>query len=159
MNTMPLFKRDVLVSIRPAYADKILGGEKTVELRRKFPRSAATGATVLIYSSSPVRAIVGYARIKDVLRLPVAQIWRSHSAAACITKDDFNAYFNGLKYGFVILLEDVKVLKEQLKAIDLRDELGFVPPQSFRYVDENYISMLSNERLQITYRHPRRHRA
>ena len=63
-------KRDVLMSIRPQYASKILDGRKTVELRRKFPEVGAIGATVLIYSSSPVKAIVGTARIKKVAKLP-----------------------------------------------------------------------------------------
>jgi predicted transcriptional regulator len=38
------------------YAAKILDGEKTVELRRRFPDSGSVGATLFIYSSSPIRA-------------------------------------------------------------------------------------------------------
>jgi predicted transcriptional regulator len=60
MDALPEFKRDVLVSIRPFYASKILTGHKTVELRRKFPEVGAVGATALIYSSSPVSAVVGW---------------------------------------------------------------------------------------------------
>lgn len=159
MNTMPLFKRDIIVSIRPMYAAKILNGHKTVELRRKFPEAAAIGTTALIYSTSPVQAIVGYARIKDVLRLPVSQIWQEHGAAACIERQDFDAYFGGLEYGFAILLDGVKALERPLKALELRNDFGVVPPQSFRYLDEEHTSLLSDERLQTPYRHQHRHRA
>ncbi|TWB12958.1 putative transcriptional regulator [Nitrospirillum amazonense] len=159
MNTMPLFKRDILVSIRPTYASKILSGLKTVELRRKFPEASAIGATVLIYSTSPVQAIVGYARIKDVLRLPVEQIWQDHGEAACIERHDFDAYFDGLAYGFAILLDKVQTLNQQLNVAELKDEFGFVPPQSFRYLDEGYTSLLSDERLQTPYRHKHRNQA
>jgi hypothetical protein len=65
MDALPEFRRDVLVSIRPNFASKILDGDKTVELRRKFPEVGAMGMTALIYSSSPVSAIVGYARFDD----------------------------------------------------------------------------------------------
>ena len=58
---IPQFRRDVLVSVRSIYASKILHGQKTVELRRKFPEVGATGALVLIYSSRPVSAVVGCA--------------------------------------------------------------------------------------------------
>jgi predicted transcriptional regulator len=159
MNTIPLFRRDILVSIRPTYANKILSGQKTVELRRKFPHLSAIGVTALIYSTSPVQAIVGYARIKDVLHLPIPQIWREHGDAAGIAKRDFDAYFEGVDYGFAILLEDARTLKHQLRAVELQNELGFVPPQSFRYVDEGYTSLLSDERLQTTCRYQRRYRA
>jgi predicted transcriptional regulator len=160
MNTMPLFKRDILVSIRPTYASKILDGHKTVELRRRFPEVSAVGATILIYSTSPVQAIVGYARIKNVLRLPIAQIWEIYGTAACIAAEHFDAYFDGLDYGFAILLEDVKTLNRQFKAAELKNQFGFVPPQSFRYLDEVYTSyLLSDERLQTPYRHERHHRS
>ncbi len=77
-------QRDVLVSVQPKFVSKILDGDKTVELRRRFPETTVTGALVLIYSSSPVRAVVGYARIRQVLRLPIAQLWRQHGVAACV---------------------------------------------------------------------------
>lgn len=159
MGSLPLFKRNVLVSIRPEYASKIMNGQKTVELRRRFPETTAVGATILIYSSSPVQAIVGYATIKDVLHLPVKNIWRDYSEAACINKADFDAYFTGLTKGYVIILTDVKSLLNQLRAIDLQEEFGFVAPQSFRYVDSEYDALLKNERQETTRRHKRRHRA
>ena len=81
MDAIPEFRRDILVSVRPIYASKILHGQKTVELRRKFPEVGATGALILIYSSSPVSAVVGCARIKHVLKLPVSRIWKEYGVA------------------------------------------------------------------------------
>ena len=159
MANLDFFKRDVLVSIRPYYAEKIIGGQKTVELRRRFPEEAATGGLALIYSSSPVRAIIGYARIKDVRRLPVEQIWQEHGADACISRDDFDRYFDGLGYGFAILLAEVRKLTKQVGASDLQERFGFVAAQSFRYVGEEYHSLLKDERVQTSRRHERRHSA
>jgi predicted transcriptional regulator len=74
MDPEPELQRDILVSIRPVFATKILEGQKSVELRRRFPIQAGAGCRLLIYSSRPVSAVVGFARIKTVLKLPVARI-------------------------------------------------------------------------------------
>jgi predicted transcriptional regulator len=159
MDTIPEFRRDVLVSIRPYYASKLLDGKKTVELRRKFPEVGVIGVTALIYSSSPVRAIVGYARIKQVLKLPVSKLWREHGATACISKGEFDAYFSGLRDGFAIVFEGVQALKKQFTAADLEAQFGIVPPQSYRYVGEDCVALISDEQHQTSHRHTRRHRA
>jgi predicted transcriptional regulator len=54
-------KRDFLLSIHPTYVEKIVGGMKTVELRRRFAEDVAPGAILLIYSTSPTQALVGSA--------------------------------------------------------------------------------------------------
>jgi predicted transcriptional regulator len=159
MEAIPDFRRDVLVSIRPIYVSKILDGQKTVELRRRFPELGATGATAFIYSSSPVRAVVGCAQIKYVLRLPVTKLWKEHNDAACISKDKFDAYFAGLTFGFAIVFANVKSLKQELKASDLLDRFGIVPPQSYRYLTQECAALLIDERFQAADRHKRRDRA
>ena len=159
MEAIPEFRRDILVSVRPIYASKILHGQKTVELRRKFPEVGATGALVLIYSSSPVSAVVGCARIKHVLKLPVSRIWKEYGVATCISKHEFDAYFAGLKHGFAILFESVKSLKRQLEAAELEEKFGILPPQSYRYLTEECAALLSDERIQTSDRYKRRYRA
>jgi predicted transcriptional regulator len=147
--------RDILFSVRPKYASKIIEGTKTVELRRRFRENAVSGALALIYSSSPVRAVVGCARIKYVSRLSIAQIWKQYGGAACITRDDLYAYFSGLKFGFAIILESVQPLARQLDAGELRVQFGIVPPQSYRYVSGDVAAFLNDEQIQASDRHPR----
>jgi predicted transcriptional regulator len=152
-------KRDILFSIRPFYADKILEGHKTVELRRKFPEFGAAGSTALIYSTSPVSAIVGTARIKSVFKLSLPKLWKAHGAAARVAKADFDAYFAGQDYGFAIMLESARQLKSQLTASDLEVEFGIAPPQSYRYLDEERVALLNDGRLQTISRYKRSHSA
>jgi predicted transcriptional regulator len=102
--------KDFLVSVRPQYAMKILDGEKTVELRRRFPDSHSVGATVFLYSSSPICALVGRAKIRDVQKLSVSELWKEHADAACISRKDFYRYFSGVKFGFAIMLGAVKAM-------------------------------------------------
>jgi predicted transcriptional regulator len=151
--------RDILVSVQPRFASKILEGAKTVELRRRFPESNAVGALALIYSSNPVRAVVGYARIREVLRLPVARIWREHGPATCVSKREFDEYFRSLKFGYAIFLDRIRLLNPQIAAKDLQQDFGIVPPQSYRYLSKEYTLMLSDGRVQNSNRHKRRNRA
>jgi predicted transcriptional regulator/DNA-binding XRE family transcriptional regulator len=126
-------QRDVVLSIRPRYSDRIMDGKKTVELRRRFPLSAPRGAIAYIYSTSPVRAMVGRAEIADVVKLPLADIWRRYSKCASISKRDFQSYFSGLKEGFVLEFANARPFPRQLELSELRDRFGFEPPQSFLY--------------------------
>jgi predicted transcriptional regulator len=126
-------RQDFLMSIRPQYVAKILAGQKTVELR--------------------------CAKIKDVQRLTVAEIWKEHADAACISRRDFYNYFSGTKFGFAILLGAVKAMRNQLTACELESQFGIVPPQSYRYVTSPFISLLDDEPFQITHRHSHSNRA
>lgn len=134
--------QDVLFSIKPKYADKILDGHKTVELRRRFTNSEVTGSLAFIYSTSPVRELVGYARIRDVRRLGIREIWREYRDVAGVEKGDFDSYFHGLKEGYVIVLDQPTRLADGVPIAKLRERFGFSPPQSFRYVPREYHAMI-----------------
>jgi predicted transcriptional regulator len=56
-----------VLSIRPTYVERILDGRKTIELRRRFPTSAACGSSVLVYSTSPVQSLVATASLESVI--------------------------------------------------------------------------------------------
>ena|ERR1700730_6916615 len=153
----PQERRDILVSIHPFFAGKILAGQKRVELRRKFP--IRTGSRLLIYSCSPVSAVVWFAQITAVLRLPTRQIWREYREAACISRKEFDAYFYDLQCGFVIVLEGITSIHRKLSASDLQQRSGIVPPQSYRYVTQECTAFLENDRVQAPHRHERDNRA
>lgn len=154
-----LTRKNVLISIRPDYADEIIKGTKTVELRRRFSSNVVEGSLMVIYSTSPTRALVGFARIKAVKRLPVAEIWRQFGKAARIVKSKFKEYFRGLDEGFAIILGEVTSFATPVPAKTLQSKFGFVAPQSFMYLREEYHSLLGNGRNKNTDRHKRVHRA
>lgn len=158
MDTRLSQPKDLLVSVRPQYAAKILDGEKTVELRRRFPALGSVGATVFIYSSSPIRALVGRAKIEDVQKLSVSEIWKEHSDAACISKKEFYRYFSGVKFGFAIILGAAKPMN-RVTASDLESQFGIVPPQSYRYVAENFLALIADEQFQAPGRYKHSDRA
>ena len=45
--------RDILMSVKLQYANLLVDGVKSIELRRKFPEFISSGTKCLIYSTSP----------------------------------------------------------------------------------------------------------
>ena len=137
--------RDVVLSIRPQYSSRIMTGEKTVELRRRFPTSAPRGTIAYIYSTSPERAMVGHAEIVGVRRLAVEEIWRNYAEVACIEKADFDSYFEGLDQGYAVELANAHPFEPPLSLSFLREHLKFEPPQSFLYAKQDLKRMLKDK--------------
>jgi predicted transcriptional regulator len=119
---------DALISIHPGYANAILDGTKTIELRRRVPE-LANGTRLWIYATRPTAAVVGVATISDVNRAHPRTIWRKHRDGAGVDHASFMEYFQGAQEGVAILLAAVKgvgpITIEELRKI--RD--GFHPPQ------------------------------
>jgi len=126
--------RDVILSIRPVHAEKILDGSKTVELRRRFTGGVRPGTIALIYSTSPRSALTGSARIKEVQRLAVPELWERHCSAACLQKGEFEDYFSGLASGYAIVLASPQPLIRPVGLPELRQRFGFEAPQSYQYI-------------------------
>jgi predicted transcriptional regulator/transcriptional regulator with XRE-family HTH domain len=141
--------RDVVLSIRPQYSGKIVKGEKTVELRRRFPADLDAGTLVLIYETSPTRAITGIAEIADILTGPPSVIWKEFSHEACIARKDFDDYFDGTKEGVAIKLRGARRLTRALELKELRERFSFAPPQSFIYASPRLREALSHEYSKI----------
>jgi predicted transcriptional regulator len=140
--------KDVVFSIHPGHADKILTGEKTVELRRKFTEEFEPGGLAMIYSTSPIKALTGVAKIQDVQRLKLPTLWKEHREKFCVRKDDFDNYFSGLERGYAIILNAAQPLPRPIHLHELRVRCGFAPPQSFQYASASLRGLVNYERAQ-----------
>lgn len=124
----------LFLSIKPQYVEKILTGEKQVELRRQKPRSLPND-WLAIYESSPTMALVGMARVTEVQVKSRGRLWRSVSAIAGVTKSEFDDYFDGCELAVGILFQTVMKFKAPVTLNDLRSVWPeFHPPQGFRYL-------------------------
>ena len=148
-----LFKpqRDVVLSIKPLYSEKILAGKKTVELRRRFPIAVPRGTLAYIYSTSPVKAMVGTALIRNVLKLPVEKIWTEFKDTAFIERPHFDEYFDGLDHGFALLFDGLKTFPRHLPLSELREKFGFEPPQSFLYAKRDLRQAIQDEQAIVSH--------
>lgn len=125
---------NVLLSVKPKYAKKILDMEKKYEFRRSiFKRNDIE--KVYIYSSSPMSKIIASFEIEKILKDSPERIWELCYEFAGISEKDFFEYFKKSNMAFAIEIENIEVFK---KPIDPFNEFNnFKPPQSFYYFDVN----------------------
>ncbi|TYB92191.1 hypothetical protein FXF53_28830 [Micromonospora sp. WP24] len=133
--------RTLLLSLRPRFAEAILQGRKTIEIRRR-PVNAGPGTPVILYSSSPAMAVVGTAQLAqiEVEAAPVA--WRRYRTAFGLSRAEYDIYVDGVSSVYLLHLTGVNTLNEPLPLRDLREEGPFQPPQSFRYLAESDPALL-----------------
>jgi len=125
--------KDVLLSIKPTYANLIVDGIKTIELRRKFPENLPAGTKLLVYSTAPEKVVIGDCEIREVLKLTLTELWSCAGIEAMISKQDFERYFDGLDEGYGIKLWKYRRYKTP-KLLTSYFGKNAVAPQSYRYL-------------------------
>jgi predicted transcriptional regulator len=138
--------RTFVLSVRPVYIQRILSGEKTVELRRRFPNLSGI-CEVLLYSTSPVQAIVCKAELREVSHHSLRSLWTHFAHAIGVTRQEFNAYFAGVDNGYALRLAKVRALAQPLHLSDLVRDYAFHPPQSYCYWKTASTPPFSNVRV------------
>lgn len=124
--------------IKPRYAQAIMTGEKWVEFRKT--RFARDVRYVVVYSSSPEKAVLGYFAVKDIdVRSPAAA-WRRYSKAGSIQKREFMAYYDGADHAVAIVIQRVHRFAEPLSMDSL--QLNIPVPQSYAYLGSDAFKRL-----------------
>jgi len=113
----------ILLSVRPKYANEILEGRKTVELRRKFSE-CHVGATVVLYASAPEQSVVGTARISGVRKMRVRDIAATRMESIGCSEQELFEYAHDLDTLMTIELSDVQRFSTPLERRDLEREFG-----------------------------------
>jgi type I restriction enzyme S subunit len=122
---------NVLLSIKPRYAESIIAGLKKYEFRKILFRKKHIN-TVYVYATSPVKKIVGAFRIGDIIEDQPIALWDRLNEFSGMDKREFFDYFENNKIGFAIEIKDVKKFEDPLDPSEVIP--GFIPPQSFCYV-------------------------
>lgn len=123
---------DVLLSIKPKYAEAILRGEKKYEFRKtRFKRTDIE--KILIYSSSPVKRIVASFEAGEIVEGEPKKLWDELSFDAGINETEFFKYYKDKDKGFAIKITNLQHFEEPIDPKELRSD--FVPPQSFCYME------------------------
>lgn len=147
---MPLSQRSlprpsgrlVLLSIKPKYAELILAGSKRVEFRRSW--ASQNVSVIVLYSSSPIQKIVGVVEVEDVVVASPTSLWRTCTErGGGLTRKELRSYFAGRSKGVAVLLGSLFKFDRYLEPLDVFAD--FVPPQSFRYLDENEYGLLETK--------------
>lgn len=128
----------LLMSVRPEFADRIMRRKKTVELRRKFS-TRWIGHRINIYASAPVMSLVGEARIAGVAVNQPEKIWdKYHDRVGC-TRAEFDAYAAGAEEIYAIELDEVQPYRAglPLTLVSHYVKEALTPPQSYFTLEKN----------------------
>lgn len=130
--------RTFMLSIKPEYVDKIIRGDKDVEIRTKIPKNISKQGKFLVYSSSPVKKVIGEIHYKDIIEFHSECIKDSDIKNIMHWNYNFGISFHKLFqyaggkkdfYGFVI--DAIIVFKEPKMLADYGLNR---PPQNFCYI-------------------------
>ncbi|UOG39546.1 ASCH domain-containing protein [Leptospira noguchii] len=131
-------RRVVFLPIKPEFAHKIINGEKKIEFRKKF--SSQEVETIVIYSSSPEKRVIGYATVDSIVIDTPDSLWKRFYKKGGIDKDRFSTYFNGKETGVGIRIKNVSRLKEAVTPTQLGIQ-GAIP-QNFKFLEKGIITKL-----------------
>ncbi|RDZ49572.1 hypothetical protein C5C07_20270 [Haloferax sp. Atlit-4N] len=142
---------DALLAIKPEFAEKILSGEKRYEFRRTSFRSAQDIDFVFLYSSAPVKKIVGGFSTDRTVEADPQELWDLYNDTAGIDQDRFMEYFEGAETGYAIQVDEAYRFENPIDPDDVFEE--FSAPMSFLYLDEKRSDALQ-EYLPSKFRQP-----
>lgn len=139
---MDPIEKSLFLSLRPTYAELIVSGTKTIELRRIRPR-AIPGTLVIVYSSSPAKQIIGTCTVSEIGIASPEEIWSLHGARIGLDWPAVSTYFHGKTVGVAISVTNPVRLANPIPLTIVRKYLGdSVPPQSFRYIPSDQADAL-----------------
>lgn len=130
---VPYLHRNVLISIKAQYVDKILSGEKKVEFRRKCFSKDVTRA--YIYESAPVSAIIGYFEVAGIETDRPMAIWQKYYDIGGILESDFFKYANGPEFMSAIRIGKIHQFKTKIHLNDLKEYGMMSVPQNYCNID------------------------
>lgn len=134
----------LFIAVKPGYANKLISGKKDIELRKMKP-NVQSGDYVIIYASAPVKAVVGFGKVKAIIMCSPQEMWNKHSERLGIDKQGFYSYYNGYNKAVGIEFEIIKPVAP-IGLLELRTvDPNFHPPQIYRYVtNDDIICVLAN---------------
>lgn len=121
-------RKTIVISIHPIHLTKILKREKVFEYRRVVAKSDID--SILIYETAPVSKVVALAHVKEVISLPLAELWEGTKSGGGVDEAFFYSYFSGKEIGHAYRIDEIMPLEKPLSL----SEVGLASaPQSYAY--------------------------
>jgi type I restriction enzyme S subunit len=142
---------NVLLSVKPKYAEEIISGRKKYEFRKSiFKRENIE--KMYIYSSSPVKKIIAIVDIDGILSDSPKELWEQCHEDAGISEHEFFSYFKNSDTGYAIKISNVKEFPTPIDPYFA--DKDFRPPQSFYYLSMSYLqNCLNYQNTDMNYEH------
>ena len=123
---------NVLLSIRPKYAEAITEGRKSFEFRKSIFKHHCI-ERVYLYATRPVSKVVGSFRVGEIISREPRLLWEELGRFSGVSSTEFFTYFKDNDIGFAIEIRDLELFQPPIDPSLLIER--FTPPRSFRYID------------------------
>lgn len=133
---MCIFARDmqIIMSIRPKFAQAIIDGSKLYEYRKTIPKRHNI-KKVYVYASKPIKGIVARFIIKKVICDTPQKVWELTHEHSGISEKEFFDYFRGRDKVYALHIENV--LKFDMPIDPKSIFNSFTVPQNYVYIENN----------------------
>lgn len=121
--------KTILMSIKPEYVAKIFSGDKKYEYRKRTSKEKID--KIIVYSTTPVKKVVGELIIKNILYDKKDTVWKKTSKYGGISKEKYNEYYKNYDNAIAYEIEKV-IVYDKPKTLD--DYNIKKAPQSYVYL-------------------------
>lgn len=127
-----------VLAVQPGALEKIVSGEKTVEIRTRFSKRWE-GCRVSLYRTRPASGLAGEATIARVIEGSPDRIWEHFGHCAGCTRSEFDAYVRDKDSISALVLCEVQSFDDPVPLAQLNHLLGLnlVAPQSYLSLQNN----------------------
>lgn len=119
----------VLMSIKPEYVEKIFNGTKKYEYRKK--RCKKNIDKIIVYSTSPIRKVVGELEIEDILEDNKEVIWNKTKLFSGVVKEKYDLYFKNQDTAVAYKIKSYKLYDTEKELSDFNIKAS---TQSYVYI-------------------------
>lgn len=122
----------ILMPINPIHVEKIMSGTKKYEYRKILPKKTNLDI-MLIYSTSPIKKVIGEAEILEIIIDNKEIVWNKTKDNSGINKEFYDKYYQNKDFAVAYKLGKIKKYDNPK---DLKEFNINYYPQSFVYIDE-----------------------
>lgn len=133
-------KNILIISVKPRFADLILTGEKTYELRRIKP-NIKKNDRILLYVTAPRKELIATLSIENVYEEKIYPLYKLVKGKCGLNKTEFMTYFRDKDKGYAIKIKKVFRLSNPINWEELQ-RIDFHPPQLYQYAKEDLLNLV-----------------
>lgn len=97
------------ISLRPKYANAILEGRKTIEIRTRLPKCLSREELIFVCVSGSNGMIPFSFRVRRKVLTETYFAWKRYNDLMCISMDDYEKYTTGHDLIWLIEIKDLQV--------------------------------------------------
>jgi predicted transcriptional regulator len=123
---------DIVMSMKPSFARKVIAGSKSIEIRRRFSRKWV-GHEAILYATKPLGSLVGRATINSVTDDQPDRVWSQFGSSIGCSRAEFDAYVGSSDRVSAIEFKNVVQYGEAIPLSQISDLIHqkLTPPQSY----------------------------